>query len=59
MCLPRGLLPVRDDSDLTILSSPTKYITIKVFVRDDSDLTILSSKAVKGKVRDALEMILI
>ena len=51
--------PVRDDSDLTILSSLMKYVEDNGSVRDDSDLTILSSSKVGAILAYRLEMILI
>ena len=50
---------VRDDSDLTILSSTRSVWSVVLMVRDDSDLTILSSGNSGMAVASPLEMILI
>ena len=50
---------VRDDSDLTILSSAGRKKKVPRFVRDDSDLTILSSFHGRFHQKRQLEMILI
>ena len=50
---------VRDDSDLTILSSGYIIPSADLSVRDDSDLTILSSAVVQPCHAVELEMILI